>query len=187
MSKTNTLSPAQTKELLKTLEARFHKHMNRHKGLEWAKVQAKLEAYPDKLRSLHEMEASGGEPDVVTYDSKTNEYTFFDCSPESPKGRRSLCYDGAARTSRKEHKPDNSAMDVASAMGITLLSEEQYRYLQTLGQFDTKTSSWIQTPASIRKLGGAIFADCRYDTIFVYHNGAESYYASRGFRGALRV
>lgn len=187
MSISKTLSPAQIKEFLKTLEDRFHKHMHRHEGLERVPIQAKLEAYPEKLWSLQEMETTGGEPDVVAYDTKTSEYIFFDCSPESPKGRRSLCYDGEARTSRKEHKPDSSAVEIATTMSITLLSEEQYRYLQTLGEFDTKTSSRIQTPASIRKLGGAIFADRRYNTVFVYHNGAESYYAARGFRGILKI
>jgi hypothetical protein len=174
-------------ELLTALKARFEKNMNRHKGLEWAKVQAKLEANPEKLRPLHEMEKTGGEPDVVGYDKKTGEYIFYDCSAESPKGRRSLCYDGAALRSRKEHKPKNSAMDMADDMGIELLTEEQYRALHEFGDFDTKTSSWVKTPSDIRKLGGAIFCDRRYGHVFVYHNGAESYYAARGFRGELRV
>jgi len=174
-------------ELLTALKARFEKNMNRHKGLEWAKVQAKLEANPEKLRPLHEMEKTGGEPDVVGYDKKTGEYIFYDCSAESPKGRRSLCYDGAALRSRKEHKPKNSAMDMADDMGIELLTEEQYRAFQEFGDFDTKTSSWVKTPSDIRKLGGAIFCDRRYGHVFVYHNGAESYYAARGFRGELRV
>lgn len=174
-------------ELLKILKARFAKNMNRHKGLEWAEVQAKLEAHPEKLASLNAMESTGGEPDVVHYDEQKGEYIFYDCSAESPKGRRSVCYDGEALESRKEHKPASSAMDMAAAMGIELLTEEQYRELQKLGNFDTKTSSWVKTPANIRKLGGAIFCDRRYDHVFVYHNGAESYYAARGFRGLLRV
>ena len=181
------LSPKQIEELLHTLKARFDKNMTRHKGLEWAKVQAKLAANTEKLWSLNEMERTGGEPDVVGQDKKTGEYIFYDCSAESPKGRRSFCYDRKALESRKEHKPENNAMDMAAAMGIELLTEEQYRELQKLGTFDTKTSSWIVTPSDIRKLGGAIFADYRYGNIFVYHNGAESYYAARGFRGALRV
>ena len=181
------LSSEQREELLKALKARFEKNMNRHKGLEWAKVQAKLEAETGKLWSLHEMERTGGEPDVVGHDKKTGEYIFYDCSAESPKGRRSLCYDRAALDARKEHKPENSAMDVAAAMGIELLTEEQYRELQGFGKFDTKTSSWLITPADIRKLGGAIFGDFRYGHVFVYHNGADSYYAARGFRGSLRV
>ena len=181
------LSPPQHDELLKTLKTRFEKNMNRHKGIEWAKVQAKLEAKPEKLWSLHEMERTGGEPDVVGHDKKTGEYTFYDCSPESPDGRRSFCYDRAALDARKEHKPKNSAMEMASAIGIEILTEEEYRALQKLGKFDTKTSSWVRTPAEIRKLGGAIFCDRRYDHVFVYHNGAESYYAARGFRGSLRV
>ena len=181
------LSPEKSEELLKTLKARFEKNMNRHPGLEWTKVQAKLEAHAEKLWSLNEMEITGGEPDVVGYDKKTDEYIFYDCSAESPKGRRSLCYDREALESRKEHKPKNNAIDMAATMGIELLSEEQYRELQKLGNFDTKTSSWIKTPANIRKLGGDIFCDCRYDTVFLYHNGAESYYAARGFRGSLRV
>jgi len=181
------LSPEQREKLLETLKARFEKNMNRHEGLEWDKVQAKLEANPEKLWSLNEMERTGGEPDVVGYDKETDEYIFFDCSAESPKGRRSVCYDREALESRKEHKPENNAVDMASAMGIELLTEEQYRELQKLGNFDTKTSSWVKTPENIRRLGGAIFGDRRYDTVFVYHNGAESYYASRGFRGSLRV
>lgn len=181
------LSPEQREKLLETLKARFEKNMNRHEGLEWDKVQAKLEANPEKLWSLNEMERTGGEPDVVGYDKETDEYIFFDCSAESPKGRRSVCYDREALESRKEHKPENNAVDMAYAMGIELLTEEQYRELQKLGNFDTKTSSWVKTPENIRRLGGAIFGDRRYDTVFVYHNGAESYYASRGFRGSLRV
>jgi hypothetical protein len=181
------LSPEQRKELLRALKTRFEKSVNRHKGLEWPKVQAKLEADMEKLWSLNEMERTGGEPDVVGHDTKTGEYIFYDCSAESPKGRRSVCYDGEALESRKEHKPENNAMDMAAAMGIELLSEEQYRELQKLGNFDTKTSSWVQTPDDIRELGGAVFCDRRYDHVFVYHNGAESYYAARGFRGSLRV
>src|SRR6185437_14382090 len=181
------LSPEQREELLSALQARFEKNMNRHKGLDWAKVQAKLEANAEKLWSLNEMENTGGQPDVVGHDKKTGEYIFYDCSAESPKGRRSLCYDREALDSRKEHKPENSAIDMAAAMGIELLTEEQYRELQTFGHFDTKTSSWVKTPPDIRKLGGAIFCDRRYNTVFVYHNGAESYYAARGFRGSLRV
>jgi len=181
------LSPKQREELLKTLKARFEKNMNRHKGLEWAKVQTKLESQPEKLWSLNEMERTGGEPDVVGHDKKTGEYIFYDCSEESPKGRRSLCYDREALDARKEFKPKDNAIDLAFAMGIELLTEEQYRELQKLENFDTKTSSWLKTPSDIRKLGGAIFADFRYGTVFVYHNGAESYYAARGFRGSLRV
>jgi Protein of unknown function (DUF4256) len=181
------LSPKQLEELLRELKARFEKNMNRHKGLEWAKVQTKLEANTKKLWSLNEMERTGGEPDVIGHDKKTGEYIFNDCSAESPKDRRSVCYDRQALESRKEHKPKNNAMDMAAAMGIELLTEEQYRALQKLGSFDTKTSSWIITPAEIRKLGGALFCDRRYDTVFVYHNGAESYYAARAFRGSLRV
>jgi hypothetical protein len=181
------LSPEQREELLKTLRARFEKNMDRHKGLEWAKVQAKLDANPGKLWSLNEMETTGGEPDVVGHDKKTGEYIFYDCSAESPKGRRSLCYDHEALEARKEHKPEDSAIEMAADMGIELLSEEQYRELQKLGTFDTKTSSWIITPSDIRKLGGALFCDRRYNTVFVYHNGADSYYAARGFRGSLRV
>jgi hypothetical protein len=174
-------------KLLETLQARFEKHLDRHKGLQWAKVRSKLEGNAAKLRSLNEMETSGGEPDVIGHDSKSGEFVFYDCSAESPKGRRSLCYDRAALDSRKENKPQGNAVETAAAMGIELLSEEQYRDLQKLGEFDTKTSSWVKTPANIRKLGGAIFCDRRYDTVFVYHNGAESYYAARGFRGALKV
>lgn len=187
-----TLSREVREDLLAALETRFNKNANRHKGLEWAKVQAKLEGASDnyrneKLWSLHEMETTGGEPDVVGFDRKTGEFIFFDCSAETPKGRRSVCYDGEALESRKEHKPKNSALDMAAAMGIELLTEEQYRELQNLGEFDLKTSSWVKTPADIRELGGAIFCDRRYGHVFVYHNGAESYYAARGFRGALRV
>jgi len=191
MSKTKTnnkeLSPQQSQELLGVLKSRFEKNMKRHKGLEWSKVQARLEANPEKLWSLDDMEATGGEPDVVGYDKKTGEYIFYDCSAESPKDRRSLCYDRRALESRKEHKPKNSAMDMAADMGIEILTEEQYRELQELGEFDTKTSSWVKTPADIRQLGGAVFCDRRYNTVFLYHNGAESYYAARGFRGSLRV
>lgn len=187
MQTARAMKAQQRDELLETLQVRFQKHMKRHKGLEWAKVEAKLEANPDKLWSLHEMERTGGEPDVVGYDKKTGNYIFYDCAAESPKGRRSVCYDRKALESRKEHKPVNSAIDMATAMGIELLTEEQYRDLQKLGEFDTKTSSWVETPAEIRKLGGALFCDRRYDTVFVYHNGAESYYAARGFRGSLRV
>jgi hypothetical protein len=181
------LSPEQRKELLKTLKARFEKNMHRHKDLKWANVEAKLEANTEKLRSLHEMEETGGEPDVIAHDKKTGEYIFYDCSPESPKGRRSLCYDGEALESRKEHKPKNNAIDMAAAMGIRLLTEQQYRELQELGDFDTKSSSWVHTPDEIRELGGALFCDRRYDHVFLYHNGAESYYAGRAFRGSLRV
>ncbi len=181
------LSAKQREELLEALRVRFEKNLNRHKGLEWAKVQAKLEAKAEKLWSLGEMERTGGEPDVVGHDKKTDEYIFYDCSAESPKGRRSLCYDREALESRKENKPENNALDMAAAMGIELLTEEQYRELHKLGSFDTKTSSWVKTPAEIRKLGGALFVDFRYGHIFVYHNGAESYYAARGFRGWLRV
>jgi Protein of unknown function (DUF4256) len=181
------LSSEQRKELLGGLKARFEKNMNRHKGLEWAKVQAKLEASTEKLWSLNEMERTGGEPDLVGHDKKTGEYIYFDCSAESPKGRRSVCYDREALESRKEHKPKDSALDMATAMGIELLTEEQYRELQNLGNFDTKTSSWVKTPSDIRQLGDALFCDRRYDTVFVYHNGAESYYAARAFRGSLRV
>ena len=177
----------QREELLRTLKARFEKNMNRHQGLEWAKVQAKLEASTEKMWSLNEMETSGGEPDVVGHDKKTGEYILADCSAESPKGRRSVSYDREALESRKEHKPQNNAIDMAAAMGIALLTEEQYRELQKLGNFDTKTSSWVKTPSDIRKLGGALFCDRRYGTVFVYHNGAESYYAARGFRGSLRI
>jgi hypothetical protein len=181
------LSPEQREELLNVLKGRFEKNMNRHKGLEWVKVQAKLEANTEKLWSLNEMEGTVGEPDVVGYDETTGEYIFYDCSAESPKGRRSVCYDREALESRKAHKPENSAIDMAAAMGIELLTEEQYRELQKLGNFDMKTSSWLKTPSEIRKLGGAIFADFRYGNVFVYHNGAESYYGARGFRGSLRV
>ena len=181
------LSTEQHEELLKVLKARFEKHKVRHKDIAWDKVQARLEAHPAKLWSLDEMEATGGEPDVVGYDKKTGEYIFYDCSAESPKGRRSICYDHEALESRKEHKPENSAIEMAADMGVELLTEAQYRELQELGNFDTKTSSWVQTPADIRKLGGALFCDRRYNTIFLYHNGAESYYAARGFRGSLRV
>jgi hypothetical protein len=186
MSK-KTLSPAHREKLLRVLKVRFENNMNRHRGLEWAKVHAKLEAHVEKLWSVNEMERTGGEPDVVGHDKKTGEYVFYDCSAESPKGRRSVCYDREALESRKEHKPRNNATDMAAAMGIELLTEEQYRKLQQLGTFDLKTSSWVQTPADIRTLGGALFCDRRYDTVFVYHNGAESYYAVRGFRGSLRI
>ena len=181
------LSPEQREELFSILKARFEKNRNRHKGLEWTRIQARLEANTEKLWSLKVMEETGGEPDVVGYDEKRGEYIFYDCSAESPKGRRSVCYDREALESRKEHKPEDNAMDMAAAMGIEILTEEQYRELQTLGNFDTKTSSWVKTPAAIRKLGGALFADFRYDHVFVYHNGASSYYAARGFRGSLRV
>jgi uncharacterized protein DUF4256 len=181
------LSPEQREVQLKTLKARFEKNMNRHKDLEWARVLAKLEANAQKLWSLHEMERTGGEPDVVGQDGKTSEYVFYDCSAESPKNRRSVCYDREALESRKEHKPADTAIDMAVAMGIELLTEEQYRELQKLGSFDAKTSSWVKTPSAIRKLGGALFCDRRFDTVFVYHNGTESYYAARGFRGSLRV
>jgi hypothetical protein len=191
MSKTTMskkeLLPEQREELLRALKARFEKNMNRHKGLDWAKVQAKLEANTEKLWSLNEMEKTGGEPDVVGHDKNTGEYIFYDCSAESPKGRRSLCYDREALESRKENKPADNAIDLAAAMGIELLTEEQYRELQKLGNFDTKTSSWVRTPPDIRRLGGALFCDRRDNTVFVYHNGAESYYAARAFRGALRV
>ena len=187
MQRAKDLKAKQREELLGALKARFEKNMNRHKGLEWAKVQAKLEATHEKLWSLNEMERTGGEPDVVGYDKKTGEYIFYDCSAESPTGRRSVCYDGEALESRKENKPKTSAMDMAAAMGIELLTEEQYRELQQLGNFDTKTSSWVKTPSEIRKLGGALFCDRRYDHVFLYHNGAESYYAARGFRGSLSV
>jgi hypothetical protein len=182
-----TLSPKQREELLRALKARFEKNMNRHKGLEWAGVQARLDANAEKLWSLGEMERTGGEPDVVGHDKKTGEYIFYDCAEESPKGRRSFCYDREALESRKENKPKDNAVDVAAAMGIELLTEEQYRELQKLGNFDTKTSSWVKTPSAIRKLGGALFCDRRFDTVFLYHNGAESYYAARAFRGSLRV
>lgn len=181
------LPAAQRDELMKTLQARFEKNMKRHKGVEWAKVEAKLKASPEKLWSLNEMEKSGGEPDVVAYDKKTGEYTFYDCSPESPKGRRSACYDREALDARKENKPANNVIDMAAVMAIEILTEEQYRELQNLGEFDTKTSSWVKTPSEIRKLGGAIFCDRRYNRVFTSHNGADSYYAARGFRGSLKV
>jgi hypothetical protein len=181
------LSPAESAELLATLKARFEKNMRRHKGLDWAKVRARLEGNPEKLWSLSEMERTEGEPDVVGFDKKTGEYIFYDCSPESPKGRRSVCYDREALESRKEHKPKDSAIGMAATMGVELLTEEHYRELQKIGEFDLKTSSWIATPPDIRELGGALFCDRRYNTVFLYHNGAESYYAARGFRGSLRV
>lgn len=181
------LSPEQGQALFRTLKSRFEKNMHRHKGLDWSKIQTRLESDPDKLWSLHEMERTEGEPDVVGQDKKTGEYIFYDCSTESPKGRRSLCYDREALEARKENKPKDSAINMATAMGIELLTEEEYRALQKIGEFDVKTSSWVKTPAGIRKLGGAIFCDRRYDTVFVYHNGAESYYAARAFRGSLRV
>ena len=187
MNNKTKLSPHQMEELIKTLKARFDKNMNRHKGFEWAKIQARLVSNSEKLWSLSEMERTGGEPDVVGHNKKTGEYIFYDCASESPKGRRSLCYDREALQSRKENKPENNAMDMAAAMGIQLLTEEQYRELQKLGNFDTKTSSWVRTPDDIRELGGAVFCDRRYDHVFLYHNGAESYYAARGFRGSLRV
>jgi len=186
MSKKN-LSPKQAEELLKTLKARFEKNMIRHKGLEWSKVETRLKSKTEKLWSLNEMERTGGEPDVVGYDKSSGEYIFYDCSAESPDGRRSVCYDREALESRKEHKPKDSAVNMASTMGIELLTEEQYREMQKLGKFDLKTSSWVKTPADIRKLGGAIFCDRRYDKVFTYHNGAESYYAARGFRGVMKV
>jgi Protein of unknown function (DUF4256) len=189
MTKNNKkdLSPGERKELLSILRGRFEKNMNRHKGVEWAKVQSNLEANAGKMWSLNEMERTGGEPDVIGYDKKTGEYIFYDCSAESPNGRRSVCYDREGLESRKEFKPENNAVDMAADMGIEILTEEQYRELQQLGKFDAKTSSWIKTPAGIRKLGGAIFADFRYGNVFVYHNGAQSYYAGRAFRGSLRV
>ena len=189
MTETNKkeLSLEQQEELLGTLQARFEKNMQRHQGLEWGKVQAKLEVHPEKLWSLNEMERTGGEPDVVSYDEVKDEYTFYDCVAETPKGRRSVCYDLEALESRKKHKPENNAMDMATAMGIEILTEEQYRALQKLETFDKKTSSWVQTPADIRKLGGALFCDFRYGHVFVYHNGADSYYSVRGFRGSLTV
>jgi hypothetical protein len=187
MQTAKNMKAKQREELLSALKARFENNMKRHRNLEWAKVQATLDANTEKLWSLHEMESTGGEPDVVGYDKKTGEIIFYDCSAESPKGRRSVCYDREALESRKEHKPKNNAIDMAAAMGIELLTEEQYRELQKLGEFDTKTSSWVETPSDIRKLGGAIFCDRRYDTVFVYHNGADSYYAARGFRGSVRV
>jgi hypothetical protein len=181
------LSTKQREELITVLKARFQKNINRHKGLEWSEVQSKLEANTQKLWSLNEMEITGGEPDVVGYDEKTDEYIFYDCSAESPKGRRNICYDREALESRKEHKPANNALDMAASIGIDILTEEQYRELQKLGNFDTKTSSWVKTPSAVRKLGGAIFADFRYGNVFIYHNGAESYYGARAFRGSLRV
>ena len=181
------LSPKQQEDLINILKARFEKNMNRHKGLDWTKLQTKLKSKTEKLWSLGEMERTGGEPDTIGYDKKTGEYIFYDCAEESPKGRRSVCYDGAALESRKEHKPENNAIDMAAGMGIELLTEEEYRELQKFENFDKKTSSWVKTPAEIRKLGGAIFADFRYGNVFIYHNGAESYYAARGFRGSLRV
>jgi len=187
MGKKKELSPEQRKELFIKLEGRFEKNMNRHKGLAWAKVQAKLQANTEKLWSLNEMERTGGEPDVIGYDKKTDEYIFYDCSAESPAGRRSVCYDREGLESRKENKPENNAIDMATTMGIELLTEAQYRELQKLGKFDAKTSSWVKTPAEIRKLGGALFADFRYGNVFIYHNSAPSYYAARGFRGLLRV
>jgi len=183
----NKLSPEQQEELLTVLEARFEKNMQRHKGIEWNKVLAKLQANPDKLWSLDEMERTEGEPDVIGYEKKTDEYIFYDCAAESPKGRRSICYDHEALEKRKENKPADSALNMAEEMGIKILNEEQYKELQQLGKFDSKTSSWIETPSEIRKLGGALFSDFRYNTVFVYHNGADSYYAARGFRGSLRV
>lgn len=191
MGNKNKLAPQERKELLHTLKARFEKNMNRHKGVEWTKVHVRLELTTEKLWSLNEMEDSGGEPDVADYDKKTGEYIFYDCAAESPKGRRSVCYDDEALEKRKEHKPKNSAVEMAAGMGIELLTEEQYRYLQSIQKagenFDTKTSSWIKTPDAVRKLGGALFCDYRYGNIFVYHNGAESYYAARAFRGCVRV
>lgn len=187
MENKKELPPEQRENLLRTLKTRFEKNRNRHKDLDWTKVQARLETNPEKLWSLHIMEETGGEPDAVGQDQKTGEYIFYDCSAESPKGRRSVCYDRAAWESRKEHKAGDNAMDMAASMGIEMLSEEEYRELQQLGAFDTKTSSWVKTPAAIRKLGGALFCDRRYEHVFVYHNGAESYYAARGFRGSLRV
>jgi hypothetical protein len=181
------LTSEQRKQLLNLLEVRFEKNMNRHKGLEWSKVLARLESDATKMWSLHTMEETGGEPDVIGYDKKTGEYIFCDCSLESPTGRRSICYDGEALDARKEHKPQDNAIDMASNMGVEILTEEEYRELQKLGKFDTKTSSWVKTPAAIRKLGGALFCDRRYDHVFVYHNGAQSYYAARGFRGLIRV
>lgn len=188
MSKTTKqLTSEQQESLLKVLKARFEKHMDRHKGIQWDDVQTRLEAHPKKLWSLDEMESTEGEPDVIGFDKKTGEYIFVDCSPESPKGRRSICFDHEALEARKEHKPADSAMNMASEMGIELLTEEEYRELQQLGNFDLKTSSWVQTPTAIRKRGGALFCDRRYDHVFTYHNGAESYYAARGFRGMLRI
>lgn len=186
-NKNKGLSPEQTEELIQTLEARFKKNMSFHPELNWTEILSRLEAKPEKLLPLYEMESSGGEPDVIGYDKATQEYIFCDCSSESPKGRRSLCYDRQALEARKEHKPENSALDMAASMGIELLTEEQYRELQKLGSFDTKTSSWVKTPEDIRKLGGAIFCERRYQTVFVFHNGADSYYAARGFRGSIRI
>jgi hypothetical protein len=186
-SKNKTLSAEQRNALIATLEERFVENMNRHKGLAWSRVQSRLEAHADKLWSLNEMERTGGEPDVIGHDKKTGEYIFFDCAAESPAGRRSLCYDREALDARKEHKPKDSATDMAAAMGIEILTEEEYREMQTRGEFDLKTSSWVETSSDIRELGGALFCDRRYNTVFVYHNGAESYYAARGFRGSLRV
>ena len=185
--KQSALPAGKCEELIRILKDRFQKNMHRHKGLEWSKIQARLEANAEKMWSLQEMEKTGGEPDIVGYDKKTGEYIFYDCSAESPNGRRSLCYDRKALETRKENKPKDNAVDVAASMGIELLTEEQYRYLQSFGEFDLKTSSWVKTPDDIRKLGGAIFCDRRYNTVFVYHNGAESYYAARGFRGVLKV
>ncbi|WP_298653871.1 DUF4256 domain-containing protein [uncultured Proteiniphilum sp.] len=187
MQNKRELSKERVNILLPTLQNRFEKNMNRHEGLEWDKIQSRLEKHPEKLWSLNEMEETGGEPDVIGYDKETGKYIFCDCSPESPKGRRSVCYDSEALESRKEHKPRDSAMGMASGMGIALLTEEQYRALQRLGEFDTKTSSWIAAPPDIRKMGGALFGDRRYGQVFIYHNGAESYYAARGFRGILEV
>jgi len=187
MGNKKELSPEQREELIRSLKARFEKNRDRHKVLEWSKIQAKLEANPEKLWSLSEMERTGGEPDVVGFDQPSGKYIFYDCSAESPKDRRSLCYDREALESRKEHKPENNAVDIAAGMGIELLTEEQYRELQKLGNFDTKTSSWVKTPPGIRKPGGALFCDRRYNQVFVYHNGADSYYGVRGFRGSLRV
>lgn len=186
-SEKQKLDPKQQEALLKTLQARFEKHLNRHQGLSWAKVKAKLEANPEKLGSLQEMESTGGEPDAVGFDKKTGEYLFYDCSAETPKGRTSVCYDREGLESRKEHKPKNNAMDMAAAMGIELLTEEEYLELQQLGDFDTKTSSWIKSPADMRKLGGALYGDRRYGRVFIGHNGAQSYYSARGFRGSLRI
>lgn len=185
--KTRELSLEQRSELLNTLRTRFEKNMSRHQDLEWDKIQTKLEANTEKLRSLYEMERTGGEPDVIEFDKNTNEYVFFDCSVETPKGRRSICYDREALVARKENKPQNNAIDMAIEMGIEILTEEQYKKLQKFGKFDIKTSSWVKTPDNIRKLGGAIFCDYRYDTVFTYHNGAESYYATRGFRGFIKI
>jgi hypothetical protein len=187
VNKLKQLTSEQKQELLTILSSRFEKNKGRHKGIDWVKVQTKLELYPEKLWTLSEMERTGGEPDVVGHDKKTDEYLFFDCSVESPKGRRSICYDREGLDSRKEHKPENNAVDMAAAMGVEILNEEQYRELQKLGKFDMKTSSWLKTPEDLRKLGGAIFADFRYGNIFVYHNGAQSYYAGRAFRGLLRI